>query len=84
MDDTRKKVRRVVGQLASKTMQEVPSDARLIHEVGLHSLQLIELVHILEREFGIEPITEREAMGMVTVKDLEDLVVSRLGSRSST
>jgi acyl carrier protein len=83
MEDVRLQVRVLVGRFAPDPVPEVPSEARLIEGLGYHSLQLIDLAHAVAKQFSIKPLTERETIGMVTVKDLEDLVVRRLSGGSS-
>lgn len=83
MEDVRRQVRVLVGRLAPEHVPEVPSEVRFIEDLGYHSLLLIDLAHAVAKQFSIKPLTERETIGMVTVKDLEDLVVRRLsGGRS--
>jgi len=82
MDNIRQKVRSLVERMASAPKGPVRSSERLIDDLGYDSLRLIDLAHSLESEFAMPPVNEREMMSVITVGDLEDLVVGRLAVRS--
>ena len=84
MENIRVQVRSLVERMASAQRAPrgpVASSERLIDDLGYDSLRLIDLAHSLESEFAMPPVNEREMMSVITVGDLEDLVVGRLAVR---
>lgn len=68
----------VKGLIASMSPREMPlvaPQARLIEDLGYDSLALIELAVAIENRFGIDAISDEQAMGIATVGDLESLVL---------
>jgi len=78
VEEVRTRVRVLVRDLAPNPRPEVTPSTRLIEDLGYHSLVLIELATMMESTFAIEPITESEAMSILTVGELEGLIVRRV------
>ena len=57
--------------------------ARLVEDLGFHSLALLELAFTLEDEFDLPPIDEATARQITTVQAIGDHVVQILGSRGA-
>jgi acyl carrier protein len=85
---SRDQVHAVIGQLASElapagTEGECNADAKLIDDLGYHSLALLELAFTIEDEFSLDPIDAETAIGIVTVGDVENYVSSKLQERGA-
>lgn len=72
----------VVASIASEqhagNLPEVRLESRLVQDVGLDSLRLLELTVSLEVEFGLEPLGDSEFSGVSTVADVAELVASKI------
>jgi acyl carrier protein len=76
------RVRELVGAmspLGSRTAK--PSD-RVVDDLGYDSVAILELALALEVEFDLQAIGEEQAVDLVTVGDIEELV-GRLTSTGS-
>jgi acyl carrier protein len=62
-------------ELAPTNPTSVNADDRLVEDLGFHSLVFVELAFALEDAFDLEPIDEERAEGIVTVEDVEALVL---------
>lgn len=69
-EEARALIREVITDLAP-TRGEVVSSARLVEELGCHSLSLLELAFSLEDEFDLPTIDEATAREILTVGDVE-------------
>ena len=58
------------------------SGARLVDDLGLNSLDAVELVIALERQFGIA-VSDAEVARLETVGAMVTLVVERAGGRAA-
>lgn len=82
--EVRTLIRELVAELAPGGDGEPGSPgARLVDDLGYHSLALLELAFTIEDEFGLEPIDEQTAQTIVTVDDVEAFVVQRLQERAA-
>lgn len=54
----------------------ITADSRLTADLGLSSFDLIELVCDMEEKFRIT-ITPRELINVISVKDLEDMILGK-------
>jgi acyl carrier protein len=81
--ELRRRVRDLVLRLAPEPSAAPPDDgARLVEELGYHSLALLELAFALEGEFGLRPLDERAAREMRTVADVAAHVLRERGGGS--
>ena len=67
---------RMASEIAEKDFASVQEDAK-IAQLGLDSLNLLELVGQIERELGVQSPDE-QLVGIQTVRQLLDLVERRL------
>jgi acyl carrier protein len=77
--EVRALIREIVSDLAPKAGDLVP-EARLVEDLGCHSLSLLELAFSLEDEFDLPTIDEATARGIVTINDVEQHVLAHLSS----
>lgn len=68
MSDTevREKVLKIITEQTGKKADEISDDAKFIDDLGLDSLDLVELVMAFEEEFGKE-IPDEDAEKLTTV-----------------
>ncbi|AJC22354.1 acyl carrier protein [Pandoraea pulmonicola] len=66
-------VQQVIAELAGLPVESVTAELRLTDELALDSLELIELVMVLEERWGIT-LTRDRLMKLVTVGDVVALV----------
>lgn len=80
MDDSRDQIQTAIHQyLVGRGLETkgFSAGADLAADLGLDSLDLVELMLNLEERFGIE-IPDNEMEGVTSVTDVVDLVVSKL------
>ncbi|WP_117210551.1 acyl carrier protein [Allorhizocola rhizosphaerae] len=75
------RVRQVVEALAPMQDQSADDSARLVEDLGYHSLLLLELAFTVEEEFGLEPLDESRAGSIVVVGDLVAYVEAAVRER---
>jgi acyl carrier protein len=68
--------RQMATEIAEKDFSHV-TENQVIAELGIDSLQILELVGTLERDFGVT-VPDDELVGIQTVKQLLDLVHKRM------
>lgn len=68
--------RKLSTEIAEKDFSQVNEDAK-IAELGIDSLNVLEIVGAMEREFTIR-IPDEQLVGIQTVKQLLDLVHNRM------
>ena len=72
-------IRQVILELApNESLTELKPDHRLVEDLQYHSLALMEMAFTLEDEFGLDPISEEDALKIVTAGDVERHVISEL------
>lgn len=76
-ESARALVREIVSDL-SPTKAQPTLEARLVDDLGYHSLALLELAFALEDEFNLPTIDEATARAIVTVADVERHVLTQL------
>lgn len=79
--EVRASVRRIVVELSPDRDASVPDHARLMEDLGYHSLILLELAFTLEDEFDLSPIEEAVARHITTLAAVQNHVVSELAAR---
>lgn len=72
-------VRGILAEYLGIATDTINDDARLHDDLGADSLDVIEIAMACEEAFGIAEISDKEARGLVTVRD----VVEYLGKRVS-
>lgn len=70
----------IVESMAPEGRSEFGPAARLVEDVGLDSLRLMELLVALQIEFELEPFPEPELAGVATIADVVELVSVRVAA----
>jgi acyl carrier protein len=76
-DDIETRVKKVLGELNAVDPASLTGDERLIDDLHVDSLGLVELVLVLETEFGIE-LDEAEFDSIKTVADVVKYMEGRI------
>ncbi len=71
------KIKQVISESIGLDSNKIASDSRLREDLGLDSFAAIELIYGAEDKFGIN-ITDEEAMKLVTINDLVELIQEKL------
>ena len=74
------RVRKILADELGFGPESVTSGTRLNEDLGADSLDVVEIVMILEEEFEIE-IPDAEAEKVVTVADVVKLVTEKVGDQ---
>jgi len=80
MSDIAKKIKSVIAEQAEVKPEEVVEKAKFIDDLGLDSLDMVELVMELEEECGIE-IPDVDAEKLTTVGEAISYVEKCLSSK---
>lgn len=67
----------IIADQLNINIEQVTPDARFINDLGIDSLDTIELILRLEEDFNIE-ISDEEAERLETVKDAIDLITAKV------
>lgn len=73
MNQTEKIIREEIGKLLETDGTEIPGDASLIKDVGLDSLNILEMFDLIEEKFGIMIESEKFAE-MKTINDVVRII----------
>ena len=73
MDNIEKVIREELGKIINKDGFEIPSDANLTEEVGLDSLNVLELFGMIEDKFNVLVPPERVS-DMKTINDIVGII----------
>jgi acyl carrier protein len=79
-DDIAEQVRVIIEQMAPLAPRRAEPDDHLVHDLGYDSLAVIELALELEVALGLRRIEEDEAMDVVTVRQVQELVLHALST----
>ena len=79
-EEIHKLVHAIVLELKPDPNSTFSDEARLVDDLGYHSLALLELAFALEDEFELQPIDEPTARKIRTVKDIENHILGELQS----
>jgi acyl carrier protein len=77
MSDTLKRLQEIVGQQLGIEPEQVKSNADFVKELGADSLDVIELVMLIEYEFDID-IEDQYASKIATVQDALNYIEEKL------
>jgi acyl carrier protein len=72
-DDVAAQVRTIIRTLSPYDEHEITTDDRLVEDLGLNSITLVQLSVTLEHEFGLT-VSPEQAATVSTVGELESLV----------
>ncbi|KAA2250146.1 acyl carrier protein [Solihabitans fulvus] len=73
-DKVGRRVREIIGEMCPLGEREARSTDRVTDDLGYDSVGIVELAMVLEQEFELQPIDEEQAIDIVTVGDVEELV----------
>lgn len=74
MSDTMlEKMRKVICEYSDVKPEEITENTNIRTDLGLNSLELVNMAVAIEDEFGVE-IPDREALGIETVADTIELI----------
>jgi len=76
-DDIAKKVTDIIAQTFDRNRDEVVPAASFVNDLNADSLDIVELVMAIEKEFDIE-IPDQEAEKIRTVQDAVDYIVAHV------
>jgi acyl carrier protein len=74
--DVAEKVKKIIVEQLGVDEAEVTPDASFVEDLGADSLDTVELIMVLEEEFGIE-IPDEDAEKIVHVKDAVQYITDR-------
>jgi len=69
-ESLRNAVLKIIIELAPGVTGGAPLEARLVDDLGYHSLALLELAFALEDEFDLQPLDEATARKIMTINDV--------------
>jgi acyl carrier protein len=69
------KVRALIRDMSPLGPQQAQPQLRLVEDLGYDSVAFLELALTLESEFGLEVIDEEQAAALITVGDIEALMI---------
>jgi acyl carrier protein len=72
-EDIVERVKRLIAENLGVALEEVRSDAAFIDDLGADSLDIVELVMAIEKEFDVE-IPDEDAEDISTVQDAIDYI----------
>ncbi len=75
--DVEEKVKKIIVEQLGVDESEVTPDASFVEDLGADSLDTVELIMVLEEEFGIE-IPDEDAEKIVHVKDAVQYIKDRI------
>ncbi len=76
-EDTTRRVKDLIAESLGVNPQEVAPNASFIDDLGADSLDIVELVMAIEKEFDIE-IPDEDAEKISTVGDAIDYITSKV------
>jgi len=75
--DVAERVKKIIVEQLGVDESEVTPDASFVEDLGADSLDTVELIMVLEEEFGIE-IPDEDAEKIVHVKDAVQYIKDRI------
>ncbi len=74
MDDLEKKVVDLISEvLVDVNKENISLDSKIVEDLGAESLDIYDMIALLEDEFGME-ITDEEVEQIQTVKDVANFI----------
>ena len=70
---TLEKIKKIIAEQIRKPVEEIKDDSRLVEDLNIDSLDMVELLMAFEEEFGTS-ISDELAMQLKTVNDIVNLV----------
>ncbi|NLN92600.1 MAG: acyl carrier protein [Candidatus Hydrogenedens sp.] len=75
-EDVTLKIKQMIAERINRSLDEITDDARFIEDLGADSLDITELLMMLEEEFQIE--IDEDSSQISTVGDAVSYISSRL------
>jgi acyl carrier protein len=76
------KVKRILIEKLSVNEADIKEDSSLVDDLGVDSLDLVELLMKFEEEFKVE-ISEEESQKILTIKDIVDFIEGKTKSATT-
>jgi acyl carrier protein len=76
------KVKKILMEKLSVNETDIKEDSSLVDDLGVDSLDLVELLMKFEEEFKVE-ISEEESQKILTVKDIVDFIEEKTKSATT-
>jgi acyl carrier protein len=76
------KVKKILIEKLSVNETDIKEDSSLVDDLGVDSLDLVELLMKFEEEFKVE-ISEEESQKILTVKDIVDFIEEKTKSATT-
>jgi acyl carrier protein len=76
------KVKKILIEKLSVNESDIKEDSSLVDDLGVDSLDLVELLMKFEEEFKIE-ISEEESQKILTIKDIVDFIEEKAKSTTT-
>lgn len=73
---TFEKVQTLLSNQLGLKEEKIKLESKVVEDLGADSLDIVELLMLLEDEFGIE-VSEEEAVSLKTVSDIVNIIDSR-------
>jgi len=75
------RVKKIISEILGLDESEIKREARFVEDLGVESLDVVEMIAAMEEEFNIE-IPEEEAEKNVTVGEAIDYIKKKLGENA--
>ena len=79
MNETERLVREELGKILGRDAMDIPSDANLIEDVGLDSLNVLEIFGMVEDTFKVLVDSEKIS-GIQTIADIVNVIEESKGN----
>ena len=70
------KVRKMLAEQLNISLDKVTSESRVIEDLGADSLDVVEMLMLLEDEFDVT-VTDEESMNLKTVADIVKVIEAK-------
>ena len=70
-------VKEIIAEELGIDSAEIDEDSRLMEDLGADSLEIVDMLMAIEENFGVT-VSDEEAMTLVTVRDVAELIESKL------
>jgi len=75
------RVKKIISEILGLDESEIKREARFVEDLGVESLDVVEMIAAMEEEFNIE-IPEEEAEKNVTVGEAIEYIKKKLGENA--
>ena len=76
-EEITQKVKKIIAEQLGKSEDEIQEEASFLNDLGADSLDVVEMIMLLEEEFDTD-ISDEEAEKIQTVKEAIDYIAARL------